>query len=430
MNMQPKRRKPRRHQLRHALLACGVSLAIANPAFADAVTEWNLKTGTVIGFTGGPPLQTRAYAMVQIAVHDALNAIDPRYKSYTKIGAFSPGASPEAAVARATRDVLIGQLPDAQDAIVAAMYDVYIGGLGCAPAQPTCISDGEDAGAAAAAAMLQERLLDGSENPHRPYTLAAGPGVYQSTLPAPAAGPLIQFGGWGEVEPFALGNASQFMSPREKMLDITSDAYATDYNEVKALGSFAVRNAVPDSEESRIARYWPGGGANHNAIARTIVGGMARDLWDNAHLFALMNMAVADAVTATFHVKYKYNFWRPYNAIRWLPDDGNPGTESDPTWTSYITTPPYPDYTCGLPTIVGAATGMLREYFGTDAVPYSLAAVGLNRSYDTLSQASAEAASARVYGGIHFRTGCVRGVEQSEDVASFVFHTQLRALQP
>jgi hypothetical protein len=416
-----------------AAIAAVIAMLVAPAAVADAVTDWNFKTSTVVTAAGGGPLQARVNAMVQIAVHDALNAIEPRFASHNHVGAFNPNASPEAALARATRDVLLGTLPASQHAAINTMYVNYIAGLACAPAQPSCISDGEAAGAAAAAAMLDERHLDGSENPHRPYTLAPGPGVYQATLPLPTSGPPIQLGGWGDVKTFALGNAAQFLPGNAKMLDVTSAEYAIDYNEVKSLGSFAVRSAAPDSEESRIARFWPNGGRDYNAIARTIVAPLSdRTLWDNARLFALVNMATADASVATFNVKYHYNFWRPVTAIRW-GEEGNPATDHDPSdasWSSYITTPPYPDYTCGLPTLVGASTGMLREYFGTDAIAFSHTASGMSRDFASLSQASAEAASARVYGGIHFRTGCVRAVEQAEDVASFIFNTQLRPLHP
>lgn len=430
MNTSPEPARALSPPCRHAywLVTGLLGVAVPAPALADAITDWNAKTNTVIGAAGAPPQQARVFAMVQIAVHDALNAIEPRFASYTRIGGFAASASPEAAIARASRDVLLGTLPASQHAAVNAMYAAYLGTLGCAAAHPTCLTDGEGAGAAAAAAMLALRHLDGSETPHRSYTLAPAVGVHQATLPAPPSGPSIQFGGWGDVKPFALGNSAQFLPGRAKMLDVGSAAYAAEYNEVKSIGSFAVRNADPNSEPSKIARYWPGGGGNYNGFTRVIATAASQDLWENARLFALVNMAVTDALFATFNVKYHYNFWRPYTAIRWA-DDGNPATTSDPTWTSYITTPPYPDYTCGLPTTIGASTGILREYFGTDNVSYTLTAAGMTRSYATLSQASAEAASARVYGGIHFRTGCVRGVEQAEDVAGFVFNTQLRPLR-
>ena len=415
-------------------LAIGIAMTMsaAPSAFADAVTDWNQKAASFVNTAGGGPLQARVHAMVQIAVHDALNAIDRRFETYTVTGSAPPSASPEAAIAQATRDVLFGTLPTLDRASFDLnVYGPYVGGLACPAAAPSCIADGEAAGAAAAAAMLRARELDGSASPHKPYTLAAGPGVYQATSPLPASGPAVQMGGWSAVKPFALGNAAQFMPGRAQMLDVRSPEYAADYNEVKTLGSFAVRNAAPDSEESRIARFWPNGGRDYNAIVRTIVAPLPnRTLWDNARLFALVNMTASDASVATFNVKYHYNFWRPVTAIRW-GEEGNPATSHDPSdasWSSYITTPPYPDYTCGLPTLVGASTGMLREYFGTDAIAFSHSAAGMVRNYSSLSQASAEAAAARVYGGIHFRTGCVRAVEQAEDVASFVFHTQLRAV--
>lgn len=414
---------------RRQLLAIALASFFPGTVLADAVTDWNTNANDVIGGAGAPPQQFRVFAIVQIAVHDALNAIDPRYEPYSVVGAGNPNASPEAAVARAARDTLVALLPDAQDAIIDARYAIYIAGLSCPVAQPSCITDGESIGAEAAQAILEDRTLDGSENPHLPYTLAPGIGVYQPTLPTPPAPqPFPQFGGWGEVKPFVLGNAAQFSPGNTDFLRVSGKAYTDDYNEVKSVGSALVRSAAPDSEESRIARYWPGGGGNLNGVARVIVDGRGLDMWEHARLFALMNIAVNDTLIATFKAKYKHNFWRPYTAIRWA-DDGNPDTESDPEWTSYITTPPYPDYTCGLPSTVGAGTEVIRDFFGTDEVAYTFTVPGIPpRSYTTLSQAADEAAMARVYGGIHFRTGCVSAVRFGEQVGRFVFNTRLRPL--
>jgi hypothetical protein len=417
---------------RRQLLAVALALAIPGTALADAVTDWNTNANDVVGGAGGPPQQFRVFTIVQIAVHDALNAIDPRYESYSVVGAGNPNASPDAAVARAARDTLVALLPDAQDTIINTRYATYVAGLGCPLSQPTCIADGEAIGAAAAEAILAERTLDGSETPHVPYTLAPDVGVYQPTLPTPPAPqPFPQFGGWGDVKPFALGNAAQFNPGRTDFLRVRGKAYAIDYNEVKSVGSSAVRSAAPDSEESQIARFWPGGGANLNGMLRIILNGRGLDSWEQARLFALMNIAVNDTLIATFRTKYRYNFWRPQTAIQW-PDDGNPDTESDPTWTSYITTPPYPDYTCGLPSTIGAGTEVMRDVFGTDEVSFTMTAAGLpptvTRSFTSLSVAADEAASARVYGGIHFRTGCLNAVTLGEHVGKFVFDTQLRPL--
>ena len=420
MNVRPIRRAP---------LACALAmLCLPASALADAVTDWNAIALPAAAAVGGPPLQFRVIAMTHIAMHDALNAIDPRYDTYTVIPAGNPNASPEAAVARAARDVLRVQSPT-QAATVDAAYVAYIAALpACDAAHPTCIADGESIGAAAAAAISALRTLDGSESPHAPYTFAPAVGVYQPTVPMPPTGP--QFGNWGNVRPFAIGNANQFGPGNTEFLNLRSATYLRDYNEVKSVGSAAVRSAAPDSPESQTARYWPGGGANINAVMATLVVNDGGDLWEHARAYALANMAVADGVLVTFKTKYDNNFWRPYTAIRWA-DDGIAGTESDPDWTSYIVTPPYPDYTCGLPVTVASAASVWRNYFGTDAVTFTFTAGGLppavTKTFTSLSAAEQDAANARVYGGIHFRTGCEAAVRLGDKVGDFVWRTQLRA---
>ncbi|WP_162349365.1 vanadium-dependent haloperoxidase [Pseudoxanthomonas gei] len=416
------RELPRRWPLAGALL-----LVLPGSAFADSVTDWSAFADTVIAGAGAPPQQYRVLAMTQIAVHDALNSIDRRYRTYSPLGAASHHASPDAAVAAAAAGVLRATIPS-QLSLIDAQYAAAIAALPACPASaPGCVGQGIGAGEAAAAAIVQRRQLDGSATPHLPYTLAPGPGVYQPTLPTPPPpAPYPQFGNWGNLKPFAIINNRQFAPGPAPELNLRSKAYADEYNEVKLMGSFAVRNAAPDSEESKVARYFPGGGANLNAIARAVVAGKGLDRWQHARLFALVNMAVNDALITTFGAKYRYNFWRPYTAIRWA-NDGNPLTQPDPGFTSYITTPPYPDYPCGLPSTMGAGVQVMRSYFGTDRLPYSLTAAGIPRSYTRLSDAESDSVDARVYGGIHFRFGCEVGVEQSRRVAKFVYLTQLRA---
>lgn len=410
---------------RYAPLAAALLLPVS--AYADSVTDWSAFADQVIAGAGAPPQQYRVLAMTQVAVHDALNSIDPRYRTYTVVGAVNPNASPDAAVARAAADVLRASMPS-QVAAIDAHYAAYIAALPACPASaPQCINQGIAAGAASAAAILQRRQGDGSATPHLPYTLAPGPGIYQPTLPTPPPpAPYPQFAGWGNLKPFAIINRRQFAAPPAPELRLKSKAYADEYNEVKLMGSSVVRSAAPDSEESRVARYFPGGGANLNAIARGVVAGKSLDRWQHARLFAMVNIAVNDALISTFYAKFHYNFWRPYTAIRWA-DDGNPQTQSDPAWTSYITTPPYPDYPCGLPTTMGAGAQVMRSYFGTDQLPYTLTAAGITRSYTRLSDAESDSVDARVYGGIHFRFGCEAGIVQSRKVGKWVYLTQLRS---
>lgn len=398
-------------------------LGAAAPAMADAVTDWNAFVDTLPGQP--PPIRARIQAAMQVAVHDALNSISPRFESYSELPRAPRTAHPEAAVAAASRAVLVGLMPT-QEAAIAAYYNAAIASC----STQACL-DGIAAGEAAANAILLARNGDGSATPHLPYNAAPAPGVHQPTPPtppAPPANPPAQFAGWALVEPFVLKSGSQFRAEPARMFDLRSWEYTRDYNEVKRVG--ALNSTERTVEQSEIARFWPGGGANLNAVARAIVADRGLDLWEHARLLALVNMALHDATVAVFDTKYTYNFWRPVTAIRAGDTDGNPLTVADPEWISYQNTPPYPDYTCGLTTNVGAGLEVLRRYFRTDTLPYTLTtAAGLTRSFERLVEADAEAVSARVFGGMHFRSGCRRGILQGRQVGRYVIEHSLRPVK-
>jgi hypothetical protein len=435
--------------------ACALALALLSavtlpgPANADVVNDWNEITEAVAPRFGGPQQQSRVQAIVQIAVHDALNAIRPRYARYTGPDLANPSASPDAAVAAAASQTLLellARLPDspAKQAAIDTIEDAYDATVGPGP-YDAATQAGIDAGVAAAEAILALREADGSSTPHLPYTLGPAPGVYQPT-PNPEFPAVItpSFAGWAHVTPFALRHGAQFKVTPGAIFDLTGVAYAREYNEVKQVGDARVRGAMPDSEESDIARFWPGGGSNWNRTARLIVNGRGLDRWQHARLFALLNIAQADALIANQTWKYTYNFWRPVTAIRWA-DDGNPDTVSDPIWRPFLVTPPYPDYPCALPTATGAATEVLRQFFGTDHIAFSrtfdapavplpdpmtsLPVKTITRSFNSLSEAAAESQDARVYAGIHFREGCKAGAHQGTQIARFVVRHELRPLK-
>ena len=404
------------------LTAC---LAVASQARADVVTEWNEIADGIVA--GAPPFKNRIMAIVQVAVHDALNSIDPRYETYTGVPRGYRGASPGAAVAAAAYQVLL-QLVPSQAAALGVTYNAKLAGLSCPGSNPLCIQQGILAGEAAAAAILSLRANDGSATPHLPYTLLPATGVHQPTPPNFSA---PQFAGWAHVTPFVIESASQFRAGESRFLDVLGRRYTRDFREVKRVGSMnAEANGDRTPDQSAIARFWPGGGANFNLVTRVIVAGRALDEWDHARLFALVNVALHDSTITVFDTKYFYNFWRPSTAIRAAATDGNPETDPDTEWVSYQLTPPYPDYTCGLPNNTGAALEVLRRVFRTDDIPYTLTAAGITRSYGTLSQAGAEAVDARVFGGMHFRTGCVVGLRQGERVGRFVVQHSLKSLEP
>jgi hypothetical protein len=455
MNAQPERRDchlRRRMPPRRWQLACALALAVSRPALADSVTDWNVVANVVAPrMTGlqregsllsipGPQPQSRGLTMVHVAIHDALNSIDSRYETYLPRSPANPGASPDAAVAAAAYNVLLTWIPGGAPLTlpsgVTTLDTVYANALSALPDAGK--ADGIAAGAAAAAAILQHRTGDGSTGIDPIYTTAPGLGVYQPT-PAPEFPSQIipSFAAWAAVTPFAIRSASQFRSDPGEIFDLGGAAYTREYNEVMSIGDARVRGAAPDSEESDVARYWgAGGGADWNANARIIVDGLGLDQWQHARLFALVNMANADALIANQDSKYLYRFWRPVTAIRWA-DDGNPATPSDANWRPFLQTPPYPDYPCALPTGAGAGAEALRRFFGTDNVAFTrtvtspvvalpapmaaLPAKPMTRHFDSLSEAVEEAASARVYAGLHFRSGCYAGARMGRQVAHFVF---------
>lgn len=406
---------------------------------ADPVLEWS----RIISETpvGGPPPTTRMHAMATLAIHDALNAIEPRYASYTVIPAAPSGASPDAAVATAARNVLVAAAP-AQAAVVQQKYDAFMAALGpCPVAHPNCIADGIATGASAASAMLALRANDGSTTPDVPYAAPLAIGVYQ---PTPGQ-PIPRFEGWQYVRTFGINSADQFRADPSEILQVGSDVYARDYEEVRERGSYIVRGNLPDSAETNTARFWPTGTTDWHTIARTVATGKSMDSWERARLFALINMGQADAIIAVFDTKYFYRFWRPVTAIRWL-DDGDPRTVHDAGWDAFMGTPPYPDYTCGLTTAAGAGTEVLRRFFGTDAVAFTATAKSpaialaapfagplppkdITLGFATLTQAEESAVNARVFGGMHFRTGCVQGIRHGAKVGRFEVQHYLRPLK-
>jgi hypothetical protein len=426
------------------------ALLIPSSSRADTVTDWNELLDSVAPRYGAPQQQSRAQAIVQIAVHDALNTIEPRYVTYTDLAGAAPGASPDAAVAAAASEAMLGLLapvPDSPEkqAAIAAILAAFDATVGPEP-YDAATEAGIDAGAAAAAAILALRTDDGSATPHVPYTEPPGPGVYQPT-PNPEFPAQItpSFEGWAFVTPFALRHGAQFEVGPGAIFDLTGEEYTEQYNQVKTVGDALVRGNAPDSEESDIARFWPGGGSNWNLTTRVIVEGLGLDLWEHARLFALLNMAMADALIANQTWKYTYKFWRPVTAIRWDQGDGNPNTEYDPNWRPFLVTPPYPDFPCALPTISGAGAEALRQFFGTDEVAFTrtfnagpvplpapldpLPAKPITRSYDSLSEAEAESQMARVYAGIHFHEGCVAGGRQGNQVGRFTVRHYLKPVK-
>lgn len=400
-----------------AALAAAIVVA-ASEARADVVTEWNLialRAHAAAGLGGVP--RTRVLAMVHAAVHDALNAIDRRADPYAFDMRALATASPEAAVVSAAHAVLSALVPSQQTMLDAA----YRGSLSAVPDGPSK-GDGIAVGLLAAQHILLLRQNDGS-SAVVPYTPGNDLGDWRPTPPdfAPAANTQ-----WGRVTPFVLKTADHFRG--NGPLDLTSRRYARDVEEVRLLGSATSTVRTPDQTE--IALFWVEASADGwSRIARTVSADAHLDLWQNARLFALIALAMADAYIAQFDEKYHYNFWRPVTAIQQGDADDNPGTVGDPAWLPLRPTPPIPEYSSAHAAVGAAAAEAMRRFFGTDDIPFtttSPTAGNAVRTFSGFRHAARENGVSRIYVGFHFRFSVQDGLKMGRGIGRFVVQHVLR----
>jgi hypothetical protein len=406
---------------------------------AEAVLEWNgIATDAMVAFAqasppGMPPYrEARIYAMAFVAIHDTLNAIQPRFQPYACRGSAS-GASPTAAVATAAHDVLVAAFPPQ-----AAMFEAAYAAAMADEHDNARTQKGVALGRYCAQVILALRAEDGSEDAQVPYVPGAGLGDYQFTFPFDIPGtPPYGFVAdplWGNVDPFVLITSSQFRSPPPygaptNAAAVATAAYASDVNEVQARGGLV--GSTRTAEESEIAKFWEENSPlGWNRIARTVAHKRGHDGWELARLFALLQLAEADAYLASLETKYYYDFWRPYTAIRMAALDGNPGTTADPDWLPFDpVTPPVPDYNSAHSAAGGAARAVLARFFGKDHVHFkqtSTSLPGVTRHYSSFTEAADENGESRVLIGFHFRHAVTEGRIQGERVGQWVFDHALR----
>jgi hypothetical protein len=408
-------------------------------AAADAVTDWNANAGRAALAAciapGDDPLhESRMYAMMHVAIHDALNAIDRRSRPYAFDASVAPGTSAIAAVASAARHVLvpvISQIPFpfpqvCRDAGIVSVEADYAAALAAIP-NGAAKADGVAVGQAAAAAILTLRTSDGSDTPLLDFAYPQGtaPGEYRFTPGAPFAfAPR-----WGWVTPFVLNHSAQFHA--NGPYNIASKKYADDFNEVKAFGGDSVTTpSARTAEQTQIGLFWiESSPLAWNRIARSVSASRGIGLWENARLFGLLNLSLAEGYIASWESKYHYNFWRPVTAIRNADTDGNPDTLADPSWNPLQFTYPMPDHDSAHSVEGGAAAEILKQFFGTDEIPFAACSLTLPagarctdpspvfRSYTSFSQAANENAVSRILIGIHFRRAVEEGVQHGRQIA-------------
>jgi hypothetical protein len=426
---------------------------------ADVVLEWNrmaldaMVNDSYLGSSAkqaGPDRASRALAIVQGAVYDAVNSIDGSYDPYLIKVKAPKGASLDAAAAQAAHDALVALYPDFQPQLDAKLADdlAEIGDFNARYA-------GVQVGQTVAAAILTARANDGSNAPMH-YDLNPKLGTWRPDPLHPSQMPVGPE--WGSVTPFALlSTTSVNIPPPPKLI---SQQYADAFNEVKLYGGDGVTTpTIRTAEQTEIGIFWGYDGSPglstpprfYNQIAETIAVQQGNSVVQNARMFALINFSMADAGIACWNNKYDYEVWRPVTGIRAGDLDGNPNTVGDPNWlplgapndngggTNF--TPPFPAYASGHATFGAALFETMTKFYGTNNISFTIGSDEFNgitkdqngivrpvvtRSFTSFSQAAEENGQSRIYLGIHWSFDKEQGIKQGTKIADIVFGNYLK----
>lgn len=406
------------------------------------VITWNTAISRAVDNRFPPPAEARIYAMVSLAIHDALNNVVPKYEAYgldngtvdaSGLNKDNLALLADAAVSQAAYDVLTELFPPAQPQASALLENIL-----SSISDPDLRAMGVDVGHAVAAALFVKRSNDFPLG-FSSFDMGDAPGVYQANfMPWAVANPNPPF--WpanavyaanlGDFEPFGMATSDQFRAVPPYPVD--SPEYAADYEEVKRLGC----TACPErsAEQTEIGAFWVENvSSSTNRIARTLAQQEKLDGWETARLFALLHIAQIDANISSFEGKYHYNYWRPITAIWAGDDDGNPATMGDASWRPTFTTPPTPDYPSTHATTGAAGAEILRLFFKKDKVslkissPYYLP--GVERTLTSFTQIGRENALSRIYIGYHFRKAVEEGEKTGHQLGEYVFKNSLQELR-
>jgi hypothetical protein len=385
------------------IVACSSFEAAAQ----DAVIEWNKRGCDIVG---GPnidtPIGNRILAIMHTAIYEAVNGITGKYPAGELRLNATRGASVDAAVAGASRAVLVKLVPG-RSLDIEMLSQKAMAAIPNGPAKDAGFLIGERA----ATAILAARAEDGfaTVESYRPYTV---PGVY-----VPTTVPLVSQ--WPSRKPWLMTNASQFRPGPPP--DLKSELWARDYNEIKAVGS--KNSKTRTQEQTDIARFWEATGASiYHALVRSVAESAGRDVTRNARLFMAVTQATDDAMIAVFDAKYKYNFWRPITSIRNGDIDGNDATERDPSWTPFINTPMHPEYPCAHCIVSGTIGTVIESEIGNSPAPVfatnSPSANNTKRTWTKMEEFMQEVANGRIYDGVHFRNSTEVGTAMGRKIGA------------
>jgi hypothetical protein len=389
----------------------------------NPVIEWNRTLLVIVRTPGAQPAtihSTRSFAMLHAAIFDAVNAIERTYVPYAvRLPHVPRAASIRAAADEAAHDVLVSLYPTFSPTLDSELQQ----DLDMIP-NDRHKAEGMMVGEAVAAAILALRDGDGSAATLPPFVPINQPGSYQLTPPNFAPADFVQ---WSRVIPFAIASMREFLPPSPP--DLTSDRYTESFDEVKSLGLITSTTRSPD--QTQTGRFWNGNIQDFwNEIAQTAALQHRLGVVRSAHMFALLNISMADTAIAFFEAKYTYDMWRPVTAIQMAGTDGNSLTEPDTAWIPLSTkTAPDPSYP-GAHSAISAAAGrvlqtLLGDEINLDVTSESLP--GVTRHFDSFSDAAVEAGLSRIYAGQHFRFDHEAGHHLGTMVARSVLRSVLKS---
>jgi membrane-associated phospholipid phosphatase len=401
------------------LIAAAAAFSAPGPSPKDPVLEWNrLFLKAIQTETTPPPLASRNLAILHIAIFDAINSIDRRYRPFHSETRGDKAADLVAAANAAAHEVSVSLYPS-EKGLFDLLYNDWV--RSSADGNEQAIREGVRIGETIAREILNWRVADGSST-SLTYIPRTEPGAWRRTPPyfRPPEAP-----GWKLVRPFAMQSCSQFRPKGPPKL--SSPEYAADYNQVKELGD--AKSTKRTAEQTQIAVFWsdfsytitpPG---HWNSIAEDVAKRKKNSISDNARLFAILNVAMADTCVAVWDAKYEFNSWRPVTAIREADKDGNDATLPDKQWTPLLQTPNFPEYVSGHAAFSQAAAEVLVSFFGTDSAEFEVLSDGLpgvRRHFTSFRAAAEEIAWSRVYGGIHFWSADKDAMKMGEQIAKYV----------
>lgn len=417
---------------RVAAVCLSAMVGLTTAANADVITEWDATLRDVVRAVGGGPCPiSRSMAMMHVAMYDAVNSVDQRHQAYATFAPTST-ASMEAAAAAAGHKVLSTVYP----ALASSMFDPRLASQLAAIPDGPAKTEGIALGITCANAIIALRTGDGSAD-MTPYVASMEPGQWRPWPGQPAHG-----SNWYKVKPWTMPTGDFFRPPPPPAL--TSAQYAEEFNEVKVMGKLGSPDRT--AEQTLIAHFWGNDRdrtykppCHLTYITEVICAQEGLSFAENARLFALISLGMADGVIVAWDAKYgtDIDFWRPVDAIRRASEDGNPDTIADPIWTTESDmTPPFPAYISGHAVMGAQHAGVLERFFRTDEMTFTVGTddpfvpAGTTRTFHRFSDAAWENALSRIYLGVHWRADCFWSNQQGYKVAEWVWAYYLRPACP